>query len=78
MSSRLVLLRSSESSLGETIANHPVGSLTLAGGALGALWGAGVGFWFGGTGMKIGAALGAAALGLKGYSTGRDLKAWLK
>jgi hypothetical protein len=76
--SRAVVLRRSGSSFGDTIANHPVGSLTLAGGTLGALLGAASGAWFGVAGMKIGAAAGAAVFGLKGYSTGKDLKAWLK
>ena len=64
--------------LGETIASHPISSLTLAGGAFGALLGAATGVWFGIGGMKVGAGIGAAVLGLKGYSTGRDLKSWLK
>lgn len=73
---RQVLPADSSSRLSEAVASHPVASLTAFGVGLGAFWGAGLGAMLGS--VKVGAAIGAAALGFKGYRTGKDSKSWLK
>lgn len=69
----------------EAIENSPVATLTAVGALLGGVWGALAGVaaaaivdadraeW-----ATIGAVIGGAALGVKGYSDGQELDQWLK
>jgi len=65
-----------EVGLAKAVQDHPEASLALVGSLVGGLWGGLAGAWLGS--WKLGSAVGAGLLGLKGYSHGRDLESWIK
>lgn len=65
--------------LARSAERHPVGTVVIVKGGVGALWGGLAGLSLGGlVGAKLGALVGGALMGLRGYADGKELEAWLK
>ena len=62
--------------LARSVEHHPVTTLALVGGSIGALFGVSVGALFGA--KLAGATIGAAIMGLRGAQRGKELRAWIK